>query len=57
VVDEIVDVVDADFSTVEHSDRPGVPFSAVIGRRVTDLVDVDALIRSVVDGQLAMSSY
>ena len=57
VVDEIVDVMDADFSAVEHSDRPGVPFSAVIGRRVTDLVDVDTLIRSTIDGPMAMSSF
>jgi two-component system chemotaxis sensor kinase CheA len=57
VVDEIVDVMDADFSAVEHSDRPGVPFSAVIGRRVTDLVDVDTLIRSTIDGPMAVSSF
>ncbi len=44
VVDEILDVFDADSSDAEPSDQPGLAFSGVVGNRVTDMLNIDELI-------------
>jgi len=46
VVDRIIDVVDAACDVQRAGRRPGVRGSAVIGERVTDLLDVQAIIRA-----------
>jgi two-component system chemotaxis sensor kinase CheA len=44
VVDEILDIVDADMDSGERGASPTVQFSGVIGRRVTDLVNIEEII-------------
>jgi two-component system chemotaxis sensor kinase CheA len=44
VVSEILDICDTDLSVGEDIDRAGVAYSGVIGRRVTDLVQLDDII-------------
>ena len=44
VVDEIVDIVDADLRNTEPATNPFVQGATVIGRRVTDLVHIDEVI-------------
>ena len=44
VVDEILDIVDADLSAGEPGTSPVVAFSGVIGRRVTDLIDIEEIV-------------
>jgi two-component system chemotaxis sensor kinase CheA len=46
VVDEILDIVEEEVTVRSDSVRPTVEYSGVIGRRVTDLIDVTALLRS-----------
>ena len=46
VVDEILDVVDQEITVAPGPTRPGVLGSAVIRERVTDLLDLDGLVRS-----------
>jgi two-component system, chemotaxis family, sensor kinase CheA len=48
VVEEILDVVDQTVTVAPGPARPGVIGSAVIHDRVTDLLDLDALVRSAV---------
>jgi two-component system, chemotaxis family, sensor kinase CheA len=47
VVDEIVDILETDLSGGERAPRPTVEFSGVIGRRVTDVLNIDHIIDSV----------
>ncbi len=44
VVDEILDIVDADLGAGEPGTSPVVAFSGVIGRRVTDLIDIEEIV-------------
>ncbi len=44
VVDEIIDVFEADLDSGEPSEHHGLTMSGVIGRRVTDLLDIDELV-------------
>ncbi len=47
VVDRILDIVEEDVSVRRDLDTSGaVLYSGVIGRRVTDLLDIDEVIRS-----------
>jgi two-component system, chemotaxis family, sensor kinase CheA len=43
IVDEIVDIIDDEVRNPAPSDRPGLLGSAVIGGKVTDLLDVEAV--------------
>ena len=45
MVDEILDVFDADLTNAEQSTARGLAVSGVIGRRVTDLIDIDEILR------------
>ncbi|HEX7097049.1 MAG TPA: chemotaxis protein CheW [Acidimicrobiales bacterium] len=47
VVDEIVDIAEIDTAEGKALDVEGVLLSGVIGRRVTDLVDIEAILRQV----------
>jgi two-component system chemotaxis sensor kinase CheA len=47
VVGEILDIVEETLVTRSHTRRPGVLFSAVVGGRVTEFLDVDAIIGTV----------
>jgi two-component system chemotaxis sensor kinase CheA len=47
VVDGIVDISEIDVSEGKTGDAAGVQLSGVIGRRVTDLVDIAAILRQV----------
>jgi two-component system, chemotaxis family, sensor kinase CheA len=47
VVDAIVDIADIDTTEGKAVDADGVVLSGVVGRRVTDLVDVAAILRQV----------
>lgn len=44
VVDQIIDVFEADLDSGEPSEHHGLTMSGVIGRRVTDLLDIDELV-------------
>lgn len=44
VVDEIIDVFETDLADGEPATRPGIRTSSIIGRRVTDLLDIGAII-------------
>ena len=44
VVDEILDVFEADLTQGEPADRTGLSMTGIIGRRATDLLDVDEII-------------
>jgi hypothetical protein len=44
VVDEIIDVFETDFADAQPSDHLGLAMSGVIGRRVTDLLDIDEIV-------------
>lgn len=46
VVDRIVDIVDADVQVRRQASHPGIAASAVVQDRVTDLLDIPALLRS-----------
>ena len=52
VVDRIVDIVEEDVTGRRPSDRDGIEFSGVVGRRATDMLDIDALL-AVADPALA----
>jgi two-component system chemotaxis sensor kinase CheA len=45
VVDEILDIVDETIGTPHPSSRPGLLGSAVVGGKVTDFLDVEAVAR------------
>jgi hypothetical protein len=45
VVDAIVDIADIDASEGKQLSADGVVLSGVVGRRVTDLVDIAAVLR------------
>lgn len=45
VVDEILDIVDADLAEGERGTSPAVSVSGVIGRRVTDLIDIEEIVQ------------
>jgi two-component system chemotaxis sensor kinase CheA len=47
VVDAIVDIADIDATDSKAIDAEGVVLSGVVGRRVTDLVDIAAILRQV----------
>jgi two-component system chemotaxis sensor kinase CheA len=49
VVDRILDIVEESFVVQRQGGRAGVMGSAVIQKRVTDLLDVPALVGSFVD--------
>jgi two-component system chemotaxis sensor kinase CheA len=51
VVDAIVDIADIDGTDSKQVDADGVVLSGVVGRRVTDLVDIAAILRQI-DQQL-----
>jgi two-component system, chemotaxis family, sensor kinase CheA len=55
VVDAIVDIADIDTNDGKKVDADGVLLSGVIGRRVTDLVDIAAILRQV--DSLALTHY
>ena len=44
VVDEIIDICNTDITVGEHLGGDGISFSGVIGRRVTDLVNLDEIL-------------
>jgi two-component system chemotaxis sensor kinase CheA len=44
VVDQIIDIIDADLAAPEESANEFVEFAAVIGRRVSDLLQIDEII-------------
>lgn len=44
IVDEILDVFEADLSTGQATNQRGLSMSGVIGRRVTDLIDIEQII-------------
>jgi len=46
MVDEIVDIVEEEIQVRRASNRPGILGSAVIGNQVTDVLDLQAVIRS-----------
>ena len=52
VVDEIVDIVDEEIIDPRGSDRSGLLGSAMIGGRVTDLVDLDSIAYAASAGSL-----
>ncbi len=43
MVDRILDIVEEDLSTVRRTRRPGLLGSAVVGNRVTDLLDLESV--------------
>jgi two-component system chemotaxis sensor kinase CheA len=45
IVDEILDIVETDTAEAERGASPTVQFSGVIGRRVTDLINIEEIIR------------
>lgn len=47
VIDQVLDVVEADLTRSDVGRRPGVLGSAVVHDRVTDLVDLEAVVRLV----------
>ena len=53
VIDRVLDVVEEAFVPSEVGRRPGVLGSAVVQGRVTDLVDLEAVVRPVLAGALA----
>ena len=55
VVDAIIDIAELDTSEGKKVDADGVLLSGVIGRRVTDLVDIAAILRQV--DAFALSHY
>ena len=48
VVDNILDIADASFSSKGQASRPGVDFTAVINGKVSEFVDVTYVIRSAI---------
>ena len=46
IVDEVIDVFDADLSDGETTTHEGLALTAVIGRRVTDLLDIEMVIEN-----------
>jgi len=50
VVDEIVDIVETEIQIRQASRRPGILGSAVIGEQVTDVLDLQSVIRSADTG-------
>jgi two-component system chemotaxis sensor kinase CheA len=42
IADEILDIVEEPLGSLQGADRPGLLGSAVVGGRVTDLVDLEA---------------
>jgi two-component system chemotaxis sensor kinase CheA len=44
VVDEIIDVFETDLTEGEPASRPGIRTSSIIGRRVTDLLDITEIV-------------
>ena len=54
VVDAIVDIADIDATDGRQVSADGVVLSGVVGRRVTDLVDIAAVLRQI-DNQLPLS--
>ncbi len=57
VVDRILDIVEESFLVERQTGRPGVLGSAVIQKRVTDLLDVPGLILSAGVGRLAAGAH
>lgn len=55
VVDEIVDVVEEAATVRKKSERKGILGSAVVGKRVTDFLDLNAVIRAA-EGNWASSA-
>jgi two-component system chemotaxis sensor kinase CheA len=55
VVDDIVDVFETDLSSGEPADRAGLRMSGIIGRRVTDLLDIEEIIARAAGRSLAGS--
>ena len=47
IVDQVVDILDDAITVRQASTRPGVAGSAVVGKKVTDFLDLNAVIRSV----------
>lgn len=58
IVDAIIDIIDADRSVGHEARSANVEFSAVVGRRVTDLLQVDAIIDAfeAAHGALALTT-
>lgn len=50
IVDEIVDIVETEIQIRQASRRPGILGSAVIGEQVTDVLDLQSVIRSADTG-------
>ena len=50
VVDQILDIVEETITMKRSSDRPGLLGSAVVGERITDFLDLQAVIRQAGDG-------
>ena len=47
VVDQILDTVEESLSIKQRSNREGVLYSAVVGGKVTDILDVHGVIRRI----------
>ncbi|HKU27549.1 MAG TPA: chemotaxis protein CheA, partial [Candidatus Sulfotelmatobacter sp.] len=56
VVDRILDIVEESFVMQRHTGRRGILGSAVIQKRVTDILDVPGLIAAVDESQLSASA-
>lgn len=54
VVDEIVDVFEADLKDAEPCDQEGLTMSGVVGEHVTDMLDLEAMITAAIRPQLAL---
>jgi two-component system, chemotaxis family, sensor kinase CheA len=57
VVDEILDIVEEEITVKGESVQPTVEYSGVIGRRVTDLLDVPALLQTADPSLFATSKW
>jgi two-component system chemotaxis sensor kinase CheA len=50
IVERILDIVEQDSEVKGRSSRPGVEYTAVVQGHVTELLDVEALIRATAEG-------